>query len=344
MKCAKIGNKMVGDGYPCFISLEPGATHTGLESAKRLVKAAVDAGADAVKFQTIDTDELMSQEEILIEYQSAAGKRRESVYQALKRRELSFDEWRELKAYCDELGILFISTPSGPRTVDLLAEIGAAAIKVAKSDINNRHLIGLIAGKGLPVIMDAREKFEDVEVGISICEKAGIQDIVIMHCPSGYPTEHAGIHLKALPHIKEIFGYPVAYSDHSVGEFMNFVALGLGANFIEKTISLDRTTDAVEHFMSLEPADLRRFIENLRSAEEAFGNPRIIFSSRVNPMHRRSIMAARDLKKGEVITLEHLAFKRPGTHLSVECYESVVGKKASRDIAAGRFLEMGDFQ
>jgi sialic acid synthase SpsE len=344
MKCARIGDKIVGDGYPCFISMEPGATHTGLESAKALAKAASDGGGDAVKFQTIDTDEIMSSEEIMIEYTTVGEKKKESVYDALKRRELSFDEWRALKSYCDELGLLFISTPSGPGTIDLLAEMKVAAIKVAKADVNNRYLIKLIAEKGLPVIMDAREKFEDVAVGIDICEKAGIEDIIIMHCPSGYPAEHAGIHLRAIPHIKSIFDYPVAYSDHSIGDCMNYAALGFGVNFIEKTITLDRSTDAVEHYMSLEPQEISNFIETIRDIEKAFGNPRIIFNSRVNVLHRRSIMTATKVKKGQTFTLESLAFKRPGTHISVELYEEIIGKKATRDLEAGVFLEKGDFE
>ncbi|MCK5175046.1 MAG: N-acetylneuraminate synthase family protein, partial [Planctomycetes bacterium] len=258
-------------------------------------------------------------------------------------RELTADEWHQLKAYCDDLGILFISTPSGPGTVDLLAEMNVAAIKVAKSDVNNRYLIKLIAEKGLPVIMDAREKFEDVEVGISICEQAGIDDIVIMHCPSGYPAEYAGIHLKAIPHIKNIFGYPVAYSDHSMGDSMNYAALGLGVNFIEKTITLDKTADAVEHYMSLEPQEVSRFIENIRNIEQAFGNPRVIFNSRVNALHRRSIMTAKEIRKGEIFSIDSLSFKRPGTHLSVEHCEEVVGSKATRDLKAGMFLEGDDF-
>jgi sialic acid synthase SpsE len=344
MKNAKIGDKIVGDGNPCFISLEPGATHTGLESAKQLAKAASDAGADAVKFQTVDTDELMSSEEMIIEYETPQGKKQESIYDALKRREMTFDEWRELKRYCDEIGILFISTPTGPATVDLLAEIDVAAIKVAKADINNTPLIKHVAKKGLPVIMDAREKFEDVENGIRICEEAGIEDVVIMHCPSGYPAEHAGIHLSAIPRIKEIFGYPVAYSDHSLGDFMNYAAIGIGANFIEKTITLDKSVDAVEHFMSLEPQELSQFINNIRNIEEAFGNPRIIFNSRIKTRDRRSIMTKRAIKKGEEITFDALAFKRPGYYISVNRYEEVVGKKAKRDIEADVFLDFGDLE
>ncbi|MFC2091180.1 N-acetylneuraminate synthase family protein [Elusimicrobiota bacterium] len=346
VKSVKIGDKIIGDGHPCFISVEPGATHTGLESAKKLAKAAKEAGADAVKYQTMDTDELMSTEsrKHMIDYRTPEGWKKESIYEALKRRELTFDEWRQLKGYCDDLGILFISTPSGPATVELLADINAAAIKVAKADVNNFYLVELIAQKKLPVIIDAREKFMDVERGVRICEEKGVRDIVIMHCPSGYPAEFAGIHLNVIPQIKEIFGYPVAYSDHSVGDYMNYAALGFGVNFLEKTITLDRNTDAVEHYMSLEPAELKVFIERIKEVEQAFGDPRVIFNSRVKDIHRRSIVTKQQIKKGQTIRIEDLTFKRPGSHLSVEVFNDVVGKKAVRDLECDIFLSEKDFE
>lgn len=345
MKNVKIGDKIVGDGNPCFISVEPGATHTGLESAKKLVDVAKNAGADAVKFQTLDTDELVSEQgkQQMIDYKTRAGWKKESIYEALKRRELSFDEWRELKKYCDKIGILFISAPSGTKTLDLLAEVNVAAIKVVKSDVNNRYLIKKIAEKQLPVILDAREKFQDVEAAINICEDVGNEQIIIMHCPSGYPAKHAGIHLSVIPYIKGIFGRPVAYSDHSMGDFMNYAALGMGVNFIEKTTSLNKNTDAVEHFMSLESAELKTFVERVRSVEQAFGNPRVIFNSRVKPEYRRSIITKQEIKQGEIITLDNITFKRPGNFLSVERYEEILGKEATRTIPKDTFLKENDF-
>jgi sialic acid synthase SpsE len=346
MKTVKLGDKIIGDGHPCFISVEPGATHTGFESAKKLAKASKDAGADAVKFQTVITDEIMSQEakKLIIEFGTKDGKKKESIFDALKRRELTFDEWKKLKDYCDEIGILFISTPSGTSTVDLLADINSAAIKVSKSDVNNTYMIRLIAKKNLPVILDAREKFQDVENAIKICEEEGNDDIIIMHCPSGYPAEFAGIHLKVIPFIKEIFGRPVAYSDHSIGDYMNYAALGFGANMLEKTITLDKYTSAVEHFMSLEPGEIKEFINRVREVEKAFGDPRVIFNSRIKVTNRRSIMTKRKIPKGKKIDINDLTFKRPGTHISVERYEDIIGKKATRDIDADIFLSENDFE
>jgi N,N'-diacetyllegionaminate synthase len=344
METVVVGNRKIGDGHPCLLSFEPGATHTGLDSAIALVEAVAAGGGEAVKFQTIDTDEIMSHEDVQIEYSTSSGKRSESVYDALKRRELSDDEWHKLQRRAQELGLLFISTPSGPRTLQLLVDMRVDAIKVAKADINNPFLIEDIAKTGFPVILDAREKFEDVEVGLRICEKHEQKNIIIMHCPSGYPAEHAGIHLKTIPFIKSIFDYPVAYSDHSMGDYMNYAALGFGANMIEKTITLDRNTDAVEHYMSLEPQDVASFVERVRSIEEAFGNPRVIFNSRVNPKHRRSVVAKDDIAVGEEITLDKLEFRRPGSYLPVDRANEVLGHITRRNITKGSFLQLADVE
>jgi sialic acid synthase SpsE len=327
-----------------FISFEAGATHTGLNAAKTLCKAAKDAGGDAVKFQTVRAEDLMVCDDTQIEFETAKGRRSESVHKALKRRELSFDDWRRLKEYCDSLKLAFISTPSGPETVDLLADMGAAAIKVSKSDINHRVLIDYMARKGLPIILDGRERFEDVEAAARICEGHGLSDIVIMHCPSGYPAQHAGIHLKAIRHIRDIFDYPVGYSDHSVGTVMNFAAIALGANLIEKTITADRNTDAVEHFMSLEPQELKQFVTDIRAVEAAMGDPRIIFNSRVKAEHRRSVQARRKLAAGHKIVLDDLDFRRPGTHIPADRYEEIVGRPTAREVSAGAFLSPADLQ
>lgn len=338
-----LGNRPVGDGHPVLISLEAGATHTGIESAKELAKAAADGGADAIKWQTVYADELMADRSQMIKYKTDKGEEREeSVYAALKRRELSSDEWRELKDYCSELGLLFISTPDSQKTVDLLAEIGADAIKVSKSDINHFYLVDYMAKTGLPVILDGREKFDDVERCIGILESNQNQNIVIMHCPSGYPAEHAGIHLNTLPQIKNIFGLPAAYSDHSVGEAMNFAAIALGANMLEKTITLDRGTDAVEHSMSLEPHEISGFVQRIRDVEAAMGDPRIIFNSRVKPDACRSMFAARDIAEGESLSIDDIAFRRPGTHYAAEFYDQVVGKNATRNIPAGEPIMPAD--
>ena len=345
MAIAKIGDRTIGDGQPTLVSFEPGATHQGYESARRLCRAVADAGADAVKFQTVLADDLLAaSEDATVEYQTVDGKSSESVYRALKRRELTFAEWRDLKAYCDELGLLFISTPSGKETVDLLVEIGADAIKVSKSDISHRLLVDYIARQGLPVVLDGRERFEDVETAARICEAHGINDIVLMHCPSGYPVNLAGVHLRAIPHIRAMYDRPVGYSDHSVGSTMNFAAIALGADYVEKTITEDRGTNAVEHFMSLDLCELKPFVEQIRALDESLGDPRVIFSSRVNPAMRRGIFASRDLDMGQSIGLEGLEFRRPEAGIPAGDYERILGKRVLQGISAGSAVRWQDLE
>ncbi|MBI2625297.1 MAG: N-acetylneuraminate synthase family protein [Candidatus Nealsonbacteria bacterium] len=343
MKKIKIGNKLVGDGEPCLISLEPGATHEGLESAKALLKAVAESSADAVKFQTFlpgDADRIMGRKDILIEFGTPEGKMAESVYGALKRREMSKDEWIELVSFAKEADLAFITAPYFLETVDFLLETGVDAIKVSKGDINNSMLIDYIAKTGLPVILDGRERFEDVDKAVETCEKNGNRQIIIMHCPSGYPAPNAGVHLRAIEAMKKIYSYPVGFADHSIGGLMNYAAVALGANMLEKTITLDRTAKKVEHFMSLDPNDLKEFVKNVRAVEEAMGDPRVIFKSRVEENARRSFVAKRDIKKGEVISSELLDFKRPGNSgISCSALDKVLGRKAKTSIPKDAFLK-----
>ena len=343
IKTSKIRDRRVGDSYPVLISLEAGATHTGIESAKKLSKAAADGGAEAIKWQTVDADQLMTDQKQMVSYTTIDGEEREeSIYEALKRRQLSRDEWYELKNYCDELDLLFISTPDSTESIDLLVEIGADALKVSKSDINHFYMVDYMARTGKTIILDGREKFSDVERCIQICESHGVEDIIIMHCPSGYPATHSGINLSTITQIKNIFGYPAAYADHSVGEAMNYAAIALGANMIEKTITLDKGTDAVEHTMSIEPHEVPAFVEITRAVEEALGDPRIIFNSRVSPDLRRSIFAKSDLPKGYKLTIKDLAFCRPGTFYSAQHYETMIGREIKQSIKAGEPIMPND--
>lgn len=339
----KIGNKTVGENEPCFISLEPGATYTEIKSAKEMLKASAEAGADGIKFQTFlpnDAERMMGKKDITVEFKTTTGKKKELVLDALKRRELTKDEWRELVKYAKELNILFITAPYFPETVDFLNQIKVDAIKVSKGDINNVLLIDKIAKTQIPVILDAREKLADIENAIKICKKNGNDQIIIMHCPSGYPAENAGVHLKAIPYLKKKFPYPIGFADHSPGDAMNYAAIALGTSMIEKTITLDKTTDQVEHYMSLELDDLKNFVENVRAIESAMGNPEILIKSRVEESARRSLVAKKDIKKGEKITLESLDFWRPGNE-GISCSEGfkVLNKKAVKDIPKNSFLQ-----
>jgi len=343
MKKVKIGKKTLGQGYPCFISLEPGATYSNLEEAKEMIEATASAKADAVKFQTFlsgDAERIMGKKDIKINFSTTKGKTSEFVIDALRRRELSKDEWKEIIDYSKKMKINFITAPYFLETVDFLAELEVDAFKVSKGDINNVIMIDQISKTGIPIILDAREKFDDIEKAITICEKNGNDQIVIMHCPSGYPSENAGVHLRAIEAIQKKYEYPVGFADHSPGDTMNYAALALGASMLEKTITKDKTNEHVEHFMSLELEELKQFVMNIRALEDAMGDPNILNTSRVEENARRSMIAKKDIQKGQKITLDLIDFKRPGD-MGISCSKgfSVIEKTALQDIPIGTFLK-----
>jgi len=227
-----------------------------------------------------------------------------------------------------------------PETIEFLSKIGVDAIKVSKGDINNLLLIETIAETGLPVILDGRERFVDVEKAITICEEKNNKQIVVMHCPSGYPAENAGVHLNAIKEIRKRCDYPVGYADHSQGMMMNYAALALGVNMLEKTITPDKDRDQVEHYMSLLLGDIPEFVKNIRAVEDAMGDPTVLEISRVEESARRSLVAKVNITKGEKVTRDVLDFKRPGdAGISVSEGFSVMSKKARMDITEGTFLQ-----
>jgi len=343
MKKVQIGNKWIGDTKPCLIVLEPGSTFSNVSEAKKLTKGVEKSNADAIKFQTLlpgDAERMMEKKDITIDFKTPSGKKKELVLDALKRKELTKEEWRELVNYTKKTGLLFITAPYFPETVDFLVELGVDAIKVSKGDINNVLLIEQIAKTGLPVILDGREKFDDVERAIKICEDHRNRQIVIMHCPSGYPAENAGVHLNAITAIQEKYDYPVGFADHSPGDVMNYAAVGLGVNMLEKTITIDKKIEQVEHFMSLELEELSNFVKNVRSVEEAMGDANIIMTSRVSEDNRRCFVVKNHIKKGEKISREFLEFKRPGNiGISVSNGFEILNKKAKMDISEGTILQ-----
>jgi len=343
MKQVEIGQKLVGIGQPCYIVLEASATYANLDEAKKLTKIASNLGANAIKFQNLfpgDAERILGRRDLTVEFTSPTGKKHETMFDAIKRREMSIDEWIELSKFSDQLGIDFVATPYFPEALEIIHEMKTSAIKINKGDINNVLFIEEIAKLNLPIILDGREKFTDVEIAIEICEKVLNDQIIIMHCPSGYPAESSGVHLSAIKSIQEKYDYPVGYADHSFGDLMNYTALGLGVNMIEKTITLDKTREQSEHFMSLEPSEIELFIKNVKEIEKAMGTPDVLNSSRVNDNLRRCFVSKRDIKKDEKITPEMLDFQRPGD-AGISCSEGfkIITKKTLIDIPKGAFFQ-----
>ena len=303
----RFGNRQVGDGQPCFITYEAGPTHSGLDSAKRLASLAAEAKADAIKFQVLDPDRLVSDRKQLFTYEVLADRdsgARETVseplYDILCRRALNKDEWRTLKRHCDGLGLAFFATVGFEDEIELLEELNCDSIKIASADVNHTPLLRRAAKSGMCLQLDTgNATIGEIEAAVDLIRGEGNENIIIHHCPSGYPARLESINLNVIPTLKRMFPYPVAYSDHTPGWDMDLAAVALGANLVEKTISEDRATRSVEHIMSIEPAEMTQFIAVIRDLEIAMGSPRRMMSPaevEKRNANRRSVHLRRDLK------------------------------------------------
>src|SRR5579871_6462883 len=257
----RIGDRVIGEGMPVFIVFEAGPTHNGLESAKALVTHAARAGAHAVKFQLVDPDRLMADRKQLFSYDVLVDRKtgatetvEEPLYDILMRRTLTKDEWRELKAHSDREGVAFFSTVVFEDEIDLLVELNCHSIKIASGDVNHFPLIRRAARAGMCIQIDTgNSNLGEIERAVDIIRSEGNENIIIHQCPSGYPAHLDSINLRIIQTLRQMFPYPIAFSDHTPGATMDIAAVAIGASLVEKTITLDRTTRSIEHIMSLEP-------------------------------------------------------------------------------------------
>lgn len=349
----RFGSRAVGDGNPCFVTYEAGPTHSGLESAKKLVKLAADAGADAVKFQIIDPDRLVADRKLPFTYDvlvDRATERTETVseplYDILCRRALSHDEWRKLKKFSDSLGLAFFATIGFDDEIRLLEEIGCHSIKIASADVNHLPLIRKAARTGMCIQLDTgNASLGEVEIAVDAVMAEGNNSIVIHQCPTGYPAKRDGINLNIIRTLKQMFGLPVAYSDHTPGWEMDIAAIALGANMVEKTITEDRTTRSVEHIFSLEPADMARFVRIVRDVEAAMGLTRRILApeeKKKRDNYRRSIFLAAPVRAGTRVADAKIEFRRPGHGYGPERYEELSGRTFRKDLPTGHMIALDD--
>lgn len=328
----QIGNKTIGDQSPCFITFEAGPTHSGLDSAKRLVAHAANAGADAVKFQIFKPASLIADKNLQYSYEVLTNKLdgktemiTESLYGIFERRYLPDEEWIALKKFSDSLGLLFFATIGDEDGLELALKMGCESIKIASADINHLPLISMVAKTGLCIQLDTgNSTLGEIEVAVDLIRSSNNEKIIIHNCPTGYPAHLESINLKAIPFLKNAFSCPAAYSDHSTGWEMDVAALALGANLIEKTITEDRCTRSVEHIMSLEPSEMVSFVKTIREVEIAMGSPRRVISPEQLEKRkniRRSIFLESRVLKGQQLSEAIISFKRPGFGIGPDLYE-----------------------
>lgn len=340
-----------------IIIAEAGVNHNGdFETAKKMVLAAKDAGADYVKFQTAVPELVISEYAPQAEYQKENTGIEESQLDMCRKIHLPLSAYLPLKNYCEEVGIGFMSTPFDLTSIDLLAELGQDYFKVPSGEITNLPYLRKIAEKGIPVILSTGmsnlgeiEEAIEILTGTHTSTPSGFRpllkrsDIIVLHCNTQYPTPYRDVNLKAMLTIGRELGVKTGYSDHSLGIEVPIAAAALGAEVIEKHFTLSREMEGPDHKASLEPAELKAMVTAIRNVETALGSDRKIVSESERPnikVARKSIVAIRPIKKGELLTEENIYAKRPGDGISPMLWDKVIGTAAIRDFFPDELIEI----
>lgn len=331
-----------------LIIAEAGVNHNGsLEIAKRLVDEASSAGVDIIKFQTFKAEKLVSKAAKQAEYQKKnIGNGEETQYAMLKKLELSNEQHEELITYCNLKNIRFFSTAFDMDSIDYLHSLNLGLWKIPSGEITNYPYLKKIASYKEPIILSTGMcELTDIENAINVLVTNGVSKdtITVLHCNTEYPTPMKDVNLKAMLEIKEKFGVKIGYSDHTEGIEVPIAAVALGATVIEKHFTLDKNMEGPDHKASLEPSELKAMVKSIRNIEQALGtgHKTISESERKNiEIARKSIVAAKDIKEGEIFTEENLTVKRPGNGISPMEWENIIGKVAKRNFQEEELIEL----
>lgn len=338
-----IGARRIGVDEPVFVIAEAGVNHDGdPRKAMKLIDAAREAGADAVKFQWFRAEDLVCARAPSAAYQRQAC-RDVSQRDMLHRLELRAADFTRLKSHCDDRGIVFLATPFGPTELDQVVELGAPAVKIASTDVNNEPLLRRAASTGLPVLLSTGASLEE-EVAEAVEWFQGWNAghrLVLLHCVSCYPAPLEAVNLKAIDAMKRRFGSPVGFSDHTTSTLSGALSVMAGACVVEKHLTLDRGLPGPDHAMSLDPGQFREYVRRIRDAESAGGEGKIGFTAaerEVRMIARRSVTAAVHIAAGEALVDSNLTLKRPGTGIAPRDVSRLVGRTATVDIPRDTLL------
>lgn len=327
-----------------LIIAEAGVNHNGsFALACKLVDAAKKAGADCIKFQTFKAENLASCNAKKAEYQKDTTGEGSQV-EMLKKLELTYKEFVELKAYCDRVGICFLSTPFDFDSIEFLNTMDMPFWKIPSGEVTNYPYLLALARTEKPVVMSTGMcEISEIEAAINILRENGTKEIKLLHCNTEYPTPFCDVNLKAIQTMKEIFHLEVGYSDHTKGIEVPIAAVAMGATVIEKHFTLDREMEGPDHRASLEPDELAAMLRAIRNIELAIGTgeKKPSESEKKNMViARKSIIASKRIKKGEVFTENNLTTKRPGNGISPMKWHEVLGTKAVRDFNEDEMIEL----
>jgi N,N'-diacetyllegionaminate synthase len=330
-----------------FIIAEAGVNHNGdWDTAMKLIDAASEAGADAIKFQTFKTENLVSRSAQKAEYQKITTWKTETQFEMLKKLELSEKAHYDLFQYCQQRKIMFMSTPFDIESIDFLNNLGLELFKIPSGEITNLPYLRKIGKFNKKVILSTgMADLGEIEDALNVLTESGTpkNNIVVLHCNTEYPTPYEDVNLQAMLTIKEAFKVNVGYSDHTIGIEIPIAAVALGADVIEKHFTLDKNMPGPDHKTSLEPKELKTMVEAIRNIEKALGDgvKKVSASELKNrPIVRKSIVAARHIKKGEVFTGENITVKRPGEGISPMKWDIIIGRRASKAFKKDEQIEL----
>ena len=333
------------DTSRCYIIAEAGVNHNGsVELAKELCLAAKNSGADAVKFQTWITEKIITKTVKQADYQIENTGNNESQFDMLKKLELSFDQFREIKNYCDEIGIEFASTADEKESLDFLINLGIPFVKIGSGDIGNISFLRYVGSKKLPVILSTgMSTLSDVEKSLNALREGGATDITILHCTTNYPCPYESVNLRAMDTLKHAFGLDVGYSDHTVGVEIPVSAVARGAKVIEKHFTLDCNMEGPDHLASTEPDEFKKMVDSIRNVEKALGTglkEPTAAERDISKVVLKRIVANKLINEGDVITEDSIAVKRSENGLPASAWDIIVGTKARRTFNVDEGIEI----
>jgi N,N'-diacetyllegionaminate synthase len=330
-----------------LVIAEAGVNHNGsLETAKKLVDVASEAGADMVKFQTFSADRLVTISANKAEYQNQTTDASESQHAMIRKLELSREMHEDIIAYCKQRNIEFFSTGFDTQSIDMLVDLGLEQFKIPSGEITNLPYLRHIGKYGKPVILSTgMANLGEIEAALEVLETSGTtrNKITVLHCNTEYPTPLEDVNLRAMQAVRDAFGVAVGYSDHTLGIEVAIAAVAMGATVIEKHYTLDRNLPGPDHRASLEPDELKAMVQAIRNIEKTLGDgiKRPSSSETKNKLiARKSLVASSAIRNGDSFTEINLAVKRPGTGISPMLWDEVIGRTAIRDFEVDELIEL----
>ncbi|MDP8210684.1 MAG: N-acetylneuraminate synthase [Candidatus Stygibacter australis] len=350
MEDFKIGNRIIGNAHKCFLIAEAGVNHNGdLETARKLIDIAVDAGADAVKFQTFITKNLLLNDIEKAPYQKVTSKKDESQTEMIKHLELDRDFHLQLVDYCSKKQIIFLSTPYCLESLDLLVELDVPAIKIASTDATNLIFLEQVAKCKKPILLSTGMcSLAEIEQAYQCLKQNGCQDISIFKCTSNYPTEAVEVNLRAILTLRNAFDVVIGFSDHTEGVGASPYAVTMGAKIIEKHFTISKDMKGPDHKASLNPDELRKWVKEIRKVEVMLGSKSVYptASEQLNKNYlQKNLVAKSRIEKGELLTKDKLAAKRTGgIGIRANAYKEIIGSRATRTIDENHPIMWSYFQ